>query len=96
MRNGVPPSTTSASRQFSQNRNARHPTTFTKSNMSTIRPDVNISFRFSTSLVTRVTSAPVGRLSKNERSRPCMCRNRRARKSAITTCPVLLSCATSR
>jgi hypothetical protein len=96
IRNGVPASTTSARRTSSVKRTPRRKTTLTKSKRRTIRPDVNISFRFSTSVVTRVTSWPVGRWSKKARSRRWRWRKRRSRRLAITTCPVLFSCATSR
>ena len=68
MSTGVSASTSSASGGLTQNRSPSTITILKRSKSSVISPDVKSSLRFSTSFVTRVTSAPVGCLSNQARS----------------------------
>ena len=51
-------------------------------------PEVNISFRTSTSLVSRVIRRPTGFRSKYASRRRCRCRKISCRRSSITFCPI--------
>ena len=80
---------TSASRQSSQKSTPTMPRSSITSPNTDTSPAVNSSLSASTSVVTRVTSRPIGLRSKNATGSRCRWPKISARRSAMIRCPII-------